>query len=194
MAESQHISARLKDPVPVLSNTLILELMAIGRISIKPFDPVQLGPTSYRIRPDLIRFHFEGDDERNSYHRSIALQESDARELRSGEHVIVSPSEKIQLAKGFIADFFPSSWCIERKLIVTAGRLDAGYEAELVFGVFNAGRVDVTLTRETQLLRASFGWLGSQNIPEYPDLPPGSYIPDLADLRGPTSAAEDRKL
>ena len=96
---------------------------------------------------------------------------------------MVSPRERISLEPGLIVDFFPSSWCIENNLLITAGRLDAGYHADLVFGVFNAGKSDVRLTIEFQLIRASFGWLGRNNMPVYSGVPPGAYIPQLETLR-----------
>lgn len=67
--------------------------------------------------------------------------------------------------------------------MVTAGRLDAGYEADLVFGVFNAGRSEILLTSEFQLIRVTFGWLGNQNMPTYAGAPPGAYIPQMEQLR-----------
>jgi hypothetical protein len=103
------------------------------------------------------------------------------------------PREKIVLAEGLVADFYPSSWCVERRLLLTAGRLDA-HNADLVFGVFNAGRDDVEFGVNVQLARATFAWLGRDNMPVYSGPPPGAYIPQLDQLRAREDAlnsAED---
>jgi deoxycytidine triphosphate deaminase len=157
--------------------------MDAGHISIDPFHAERLGPTSYRICPYRLRFNVEDEEGLRVPAQVSVLSAGKERELRSGEYAIVSPEEKISLSEGFVADFFPSSWCIENKLLITAGRLDTNYSADLVFGIFNAGRSDVILSNSTQLLRVTFGWLGSDNMPVYRGQPPGAYIPELNKLR-----------
>ena len=49
--------------------------------------------------------------------------------------------------------------------------------------MFNAGRSGVPLTTEFQLIRATFGWLGRNNIPVYTGALPGAYIPQMEKLR-----------
>ena len=170
-------------PIPVLSNRWILKLLEMGTINIEPFDSDLLGPTAYRLTPHRMRFHFRDEEDLLIAPEIVHLDADHGRELRPGEYGVISPRERISIAHGFVADFFPSSWCIENKLLVTAGRLDAGYEADLVFGVFNAGRSEILLTSEFQLIRVTFGWLGNQNMPTYAGAPPGAYIPQMEQLR-----------
>ena len=183
MSEEVALDYLLEHAIAVISNTLLLRLIEAKRINIDPFDPERLGPTAYRICPDHLRFHIEDEEGLLIADRVVSLTDDVQRALRPGEYAVVSPRERITIDNGFVANFFPSSWCIENRLLVTAGRLDAGYEADLVFGVFNAGRSDVVLTNTFQLARVSFGWLGRGNIPVYVGNPPGAYIPELAKLR-----------
>lgn len=173
----------LSAAIPVISNTLILRFMESGDIKIDPFSAERLGPTSYQLCPHRLRFHTEDEDGIILADRVIRLRDEDHRELRPGEYAVVSPREQITLAEGFVADFYPSSWCVENRLVLTAGRLDSGYIGDLVFGVLNAGRFDVSITSQFQLARVTFGWLGSENKPVYTGAPPGAYIPELEQLR-----------
>lgn len=171
-------------PIPALSNNLLVRLIEAGQIAISNFDPRKLAPTSYQITPGLVRYHVEDEDGFPLAGGVRNLAHGGQQAVRPGEYVVVSPQEVIELAPGFTVDFFPSSWCVENRLVVTAGRLDHSYKGDLVFGVFNAGRYDVTLTSTFQLLRASFSWLGKENLPAYDEaLPPGSYIPNISKLR-----------
>lgn len=170
-------------PIPVLSNAWILALLEAGKINIEPFNAGNLGPTAYRLTPHRMRFHFRDEEGLLTPPEIIRLDADHGRELRPGEYVVVSPKEQISIAEGFVADFFPSSWCIENNLLITAGRLDAGYDADLVFGVFNAGRSEMLLSSEFQLIRVTFGWLGAHNIPVYAGSAPGAYIPQMEELR-----------
>lgn len=183
MDENASVDELLDAPIPVLSNRLLLSLLAAERITIDPFNGDRLAPTAYHICPYRLRFHAEDEDGIPLADQVVVLQPGKARQLRPGEYAIVSPRERIILSEGFVADFYPSSWCIENKLVLTMGRLDAGYHADLVFGVLNAGRSDVELTSEFQLARVTFGWLGKNNIPTYNSKPPGAYIPQLQKLR-----------
>ena len=103
--------------------------------------------------------------------------------LQPREHVVVAIRERITLTEGFVADFFPASACIEKGLVLVAGRLDANYEHAIVFGVFNASAVEVQLDPTKQLARITFGWLGNDNRPNYSGFKPGAYIDRIADLR-----------
>lgn len=170
-------------PVPVLSNDWIGRLMGAKKIIIDPYDAERLAPTAYRLTSHRMRFYVRDEEGLHSIPEIINLENDNGRELRPGEYGVISPKEKIYLVDGFVADFYPSSWCIENNLLVTAGRLDARYNADLVFGVFNAGRSEVALTANFQLVRASFGWLGKKNIPSYDGPPPGAYIPQMEELR-----------
>nr|WP_294525202.1 hypothetical protein [uncultured Rhodopila sp.] len=173
----------LEHPIPVLSNRLILGLIERGDLQIDPFQPERLGATSYQICPYRVRFHVEDEDGITLADKIVRLTPGIGRDLRPGEYAVVSPKERIRIAEGFVASFFPSSWCVENQLLLTVGRLDAGYTADLVFGVYNAGISDVRLTAQFQLARVSFGWLGRYNTPVYGGLPPGAYIPQLSKLR-----------
>ena len=183
MDNNTSLDSLLEHPIPVLSNGVLLTLMEAKLISIDPFDAERLGPTAYRICPHRLRFHFEDEEGLTVADRVVYLGADTERVLRPGEYAVVSPRERITIEGGFVADFFPSSWCIENRLVVTAGRLDAGYNADLVFGVYNAGRSDVVFTSTFQLARVSFGWMGRKNMPVYTGSPPGAYIPQLAKLR-----------
>jgi deoxycytidine triphosphate deaminase len=184
----------LDTPISVLSNASILQLLETKKIIIDPFDADHLGPTAYRLTPHRMRFHFEDEEGLLTTPEVIRLDADHGRELRPGEYGVVSPRESISVAEGFIVDFYPSSWCVENKLVITAGRLDAGYTEDLVFGVYNAGRSPVVLTAQFQLIRATFGWLGRSNLPVYKGPPPGAYIPQMEELRkreAELDAAED---
>lgn len=183
MDDNASLDTLLDAAIPVLSNHLILRLLEADCITIDPFDANKLAPTAYHICPHRLRFHTEDEDGIILADRAIRLHEGEGRDLRPGEYAVVSPRERITLTDGFVADFFPASWCVENKLVLTAGRLDAGYDGDLVFGVFNAGRLDVRLTRGFQLARVTFGWLGPGNTPVYTGRPPGAYIPELTKLR-----------
>lgn len=179
---STELRQLLAHPIPVLSNVRILNFMRDGMIRINPFAPEQLGPTCYRLRPGRIRFIRYDEGLRDD--GTIALHEDNVRyRLEPQEHVVVSINEEIEVSPGVVADFYPSSYCIEQRLVLTAGRLDAHYKHAIVFGVFNAGVDSVELTRDFQLARVTFGWLGQQNIPNYDGVPPGSYIHRIEDLR-----------
>lgn len=173
----------LDTPIPVLSNCLILQQLEAERIVIEPFEADNLAATNYHLLPHRIRFHVEDEDGFLLPDKVIQLREGETWDISPGEYAVVSPREQIVLTEGFVADFYPSSWCIENNLLLTLGRLDAGYQRDLVFGVFNAGRTNVRLTRNFQLARVTFGWLGRDNIPAYGDLPPGAYIPQIESLR-----------
>lgn len=173
----------LDQSIPVLSNRLILEFMKREIIKIDHYDPEMLGPTSYRLRASKLRFHQADEDGIPLADGTSDLEKSTGRVIHPGEYVVVSPKETIFLSEGAVADFYPASLCIEHNLTVTAGRLDANYHRSLVFGVYNAGTNDFTITKATQVLRVSFGWLGQFNLPDYSGNPPGSYIPKLEQLR-----------
>ena len=66
---------------------------------------------------------------------------------------------------------------------MTAGRLDAHYQGDLIFGLYNAGRVDVELTSATQIARVTFSWLGKDNMPQYVGRIPGAYNHRYQELR-----------
>ena len=183
MADNDSIGDPFDAAIPVLSNRLILYLIATDRITINPFNIDRLAPTAYQLCPHRVRYRIDDENGNPLEDTIIELVEDEWRDLRPGEYAVVSPIERITLAPGIVADFYPSSLCIEKELILTAGRLDENYQEDLVFGVFNAGRYNVRLTSEFQLTRVTFGWLGVKNIPLYSDEPPGTYIPDLALLR-----------
>ncbi len=183
MSDLAGFEEMLGGPIPVLSNRHVARLLEGGQLTIDPFEAGRLGPTSYRLCPYRLRYHFEDEEGLRPEDKSYLLDAEQGHALRPGEYAVVSPRERISLSQGLIADFFPSSWCIENKLVLTSGRLDAGYTADLVFGVFNGGRTDVILTPDFQLARVTFGWLGRANIPIYGGQPPGAYIPQLNKLR-----------
>lgn len=175
--------AYLKQPIPVLSNRMILEFMKSDRIRIGDYDPEMLGPTSYRLRASKIRFHQADEDGIPLVDGTADLEKSGSRTIHPGEYVVFSPKETILITEGLVADFYPASHCIEQNLTVTAGRLDANYHQSLVFGLYNGGSNDFTITKSSQLLRVSFGWMGDFNIPDYGSEPAGAYIPKLEQLR-----------
>lgn len=165
--------------------------MEAGKLSITPFNGDQLAPTAYRLCPHRVKYVI-WDDDGFEIPQVTVLSDKKTKVLRPGEYVVVSPQEHIELGNGLIADFYPSSWCAERNLLVSSGRLDAGYTSELVFGVYNASRYDVELTKNFQLVRATFAWLGEHNMPTYSKVP-GAYLPQLNKLRQERKAALDRR-
>jgi deoxycytidine triphosphate deaminase len=72
--------------------------------------------------------------------------------------------ERIVMVDGFVGTFFPASRWIEYGLLFTMGRLDAHYEREIAFGVYNASRSPVRLTAAEAIARISFTWTGSDNF------------------------------
>src|ERR1700687_2385715 len=109
-------------PISVLSNGLILRLLESGKITIDPFDVVHLAPTAYRLAPHRVRFHIQDEEGLLSLPEVVSLDTIGGRDLRPGEYAVVSPRERISLEPGLIADFFPSSWCIENNLLITVAR------------------------------------------------------------------------
>lgn len=174
---------RLLDaPIPVLSNGTILKLMDADLIRMSDFNPEKLSATAYQLSAHNIRFRNDDEDGVGPQERVYSLKDH-AKSIRPGEYAIVSPKEYIELSEGLVADFYPSSWCIDKHLVLTAGRLDAHYKGYLIFGVYNAGRLDVEITSSTQIARATFCWLGRGNIPLYKGIVPGAYNKLYQDLR-----------
>jgi deoxycytidine triphosphate deaminase len=183
MTDENELSEALKNPIPVLSNRLILEMMKMGKIKIGDYDPAMLGPTNYRLRANKVRFHQYHEDGFAVADGIVSLENGKDRVLHPGDSVVVSPKETILLDEGLIAEFYPASFCIENNLIVTAGRLDAKYHNSLVFGLYNAGSEDFTIKSSTEFLRVSFSWLGQLNMPNYSGFVPGAYIKKIEELR-----------
>ena len=160
-------------------------------VTIEGFHRNRLAPTAYQLKPYRIRVYNEDEEGLGPVTKVMNLSNVRAYTLMPGEYISVTPEEKISVAEGFIADFFPSSWCIENRIVLTLGRLDAHYEGDLVFGVFNAGRDSISLTRDFQLCRMTIAWLGKQNMPTYGKTPPGAYIKELAELRAEEMVLEE---
>lgn len=170
-----------EQPVPILSNEMIEQCLSESVIRIKPFHSDLLGPTFYGLQPHAVRYH-RYDNEGLLEHGRTPLDE-DLYRLRPQEYVIVSIEEQITIPQGMVGQFYPASRCIERGLLLTSGRLDAGYERAIVFGVRNASEEDVILSPDRQIARISFCWMGDGHIPHYEDAQPGDYIEDIDRIR-----------
>jgi deoxycytidine triphosphate deaminase len=191
MQISADLASALSDPIPVLSNVMLEKLVASGLLRIDYFKKEMLGPTSYRIRPKKVRHHRRDEDEIILADGEVILGPDRSYSMGPGEYIVFSPEESFFLGEGMVADFYPSSWCVERNLCLTAGRLDANYHNSLVFGLYNAGRSDVEIKHVSQLARVTFGWLGSKNMPDYSGSKAGSYIDGVDRLRGVSAAFEE---
>jgi deoxycytidine triphosphate deaminase len=172
-------------PVGVLSNQLIRRCIDADWIRIDPFRSDLLGPTAYRLRPHKVRYHRRDED--TLLDAGSTLLSAHAYSLQPKENIVVSIEERITLHDGIIATFYPASLCVEQGLILTAGRLEPHYKHAIVFGLFNASDEEVTIAPDIQIARASFSWLGADNIPQSHGDVPGDYIKNVDRLRNQES-------
>jgi deoxycytidine triphosphate deaminase len=74
--------------------------------------------------------------------------------------------ETIVVPRGVVGHFYPSSRCVEDGLVLTSGRIEAGYHQAIILGVYNSGSRTVSLAADYPLARISFTWLGARWLPE----------------------------
>lgn len=153
-------------PVHTLSNVLVQKLIDKKIIRVENFERSRLGPTSYKLYAGKIRY-ISVDGDYISHENTIILNMRNTYTLKPGEHVVISPMEKFVLSPGLYVTFFPASFCIENRLLLTMGRLDADYQGEIVFGAYNSSPDPVEISSGFDLARASIGWTGPQNLPDY---------------------------
>ena len=81
---------------------------------------------------------------------------NDKIELEPKQYGVVKISNRIKLSDGIVGQFTPSSILIECGLLLTAGKLDQGYEGDIIFGLYNANSVKTVLTGSMKLAYISF--------------------------------------
>lgn len=149
-------------PLPIIPARVLINMMEAGQLSISNFDPARLSPTAYHLSPWRVRFH--QDLSGSAEFRTMSLEDATYR-LVPGEGVVVSVRETIVVRRGIAGQFYPSSRCVEDGLILTSGRLEAGYRQAIILGVFNSSTRTVTLSPDYSLARVSFCWMGSEWAP-----------------------------
>ena len=191
---SDQLKEKLRYPLPVLSNTLIRELMDAKLINIDPFEPTRLSATEYRLCPSLVRFHRYPEEEDGAIvdYGNVSIKADSPYILQPRESILVSPAEKIELAEGMVGEFYPSSLCIDQRLHLVAGRLHPGYRLGVVFGLQNTSDQEVRLYPDFQIARITFCWLGLDNLPDYSQQPkPATYVKNVDIVRKLEAEIED---
>lgn len=76
--------------------------------------------------------------------------------LRSGKYVLAKTMESVNLPKDISADIFTRSSLFRAGLILLCTQTAPGYQGELIFGLFNAGPVTVSIELGARIAHIQF--------------------------------------
>ena len=85
------ITSILKNPIPVVSNLILVELLSHDLIKIDDFDPKCLAPTAYQLKPYRVRVYQEDEEGLGPDSRVFTLAQGTPYRLMPGEHISVTP-------------------------------------------------------------------------------------------------------
>jgi hypothetical protein len=138
------------------NNSHVLDLMAQRLLEIKPFNRVNLKTAHYPLTPFSIKTRT--DDGR--WVRTHTFDDDPRPYLFApNQYAVVEVREDIQVGKGIIAKFVPTSNLVEQAFGLTAGRLEYpfGRNAEvLVFGIKNQLNMPNPLSKDDFIAYAEF--------------------------------------
>ncbi len=150
----------------ILSDRSIREALANGRLSIDPFEPANIQPSSVDLRLDRYFRVF-----RNHTHRVIDVRENqeDLTELveiddgtafilHPGEFVLGSTAERVSLGDDLVARIEGKSSLGRLGLLIhsTAGFIDPGFDGHITLELSNVANLPITLYAGMRVGQVSF--------------------------------------
>lgn len=150
----------------ILSDRTIREQVEAGRITIDPFDPTCVQPSSVDLHLDryfrVFRNHTMGHiDVKRNLEELTELLEADDEDpfiLHPGEFVLGSTSERIALPNDLVARLEGKSSLGRLGLLIhsTAGFVDAGWDGQLTLELSNVASLPITLYPGMKIGQISF--------------------------------------
>lgn len=135
----------------LLSREIVTQLVKEKMIGIDDFDSNEFGTAHYPVYPSQYLWAASGKKTLHDFKIN-----GDKLEIEPHQYGMVKIRGRIQLPDGIVGQFTPSSTLIESGFLLTAGKLDQGYQGEILFGLFNANSSKCTLSNKMKIAHISF--------------------------------------
>lgn len=179
----------------IFSDHSIVEAIEQGRISIDPFDPSFVQPSSVDLRVDRYFRVFENHRYPNidprvaqeELTKLIEVAETESFVLHPGEFVLGSTFERVRLGIDVVARLEGKSSLGRLGLLIhsTAGFVDPGFEGYLTLELSNVANLPIAIWPGMKIGQISFYQMSSPADRPYGTAGTGSKYQDQ---RGPTAS------
>jgi dCTP deaminase len=156
----------------ILSDRDIRASLAAGRVTIDPFDPADLQPSSVDLHVDRYfrTFHnarhpfIDVKKPMDDLTELVEVPETDPFILHPGEFVLGSTSEYVRLPNDLVARLEGKSSLGRLGLLIhsTAGYVDPGFEGHLTLELSNVANLPITIYPGMKIGQISFFTLSSE--------------------------------
>jgi dCTP deaminase len=156
----------------ILSDRDIRAALAAGRVTIDPFDPADLQPSSVDLHVDRYfrTFHnarhpfIDVKKPMDDLTELVEVPETDPFILHPGEFVLGSTSEYVRLPNDLVARLEGKSSLGRLGLLIhsTAGYVDPGFEGHLTLELSNVANLPITIYPGMKIGQISFFTLTSE--------------------------------
>ncbi len=150
----------------ILSDRTIHEAVAAGRITIDPFEPTNVQPSSIDIRLDryfrVFRNHtarvIDVKENQEDLTELVEIGGDDCFMLHPGEFVLGATAERIGLADDLVARIEGKSSLGRLGLLIhsTAGFIDPGFDGHITLELANVANLPITLYPGMKIGQVSF--------------------------------------
>jgi dCTP deaminase len=179
----------------ILSDRDIRAAIRAGRISLDPFDDVDIQPSSIDLHVDRYfrtfhnhRYaHIDVKDEMSELTELVDVKPEEPFILHPGEFVLGSTLEYVKLPNDLVARLEGKSSLGRLGLLIhsTAGYVDPGFEGHLTLELSNVANLPITIYPEMKIGQISFFQLTSEAENPYGSKKVGSKYQGQ---RGPTAS------
>jgi dCTP deaminase len=157
---------RLRFTAMILSDRSIREAVAAGRITIDPYEPANVQPSSIDIRLDryfrVFRNHtarvIDVKENQEDLTELVEIGNDDSFILHPGEFVLGATAERIGLADDLVARIEGKSSLGRLGLLIhsTAGFIDPGFDGHITLELANVANLPITLYPMMKVGQVSF--------------------------------------